>query len=98
MLPGFNWLVLMLFVSPATSLITITAIIHGSAKAKSVEESQQRAAFTIIPVVGLIIGQASGFLMINAWVLFGFSIVCAIVGFILLRLASAKFNYESLLL
>lgn len=51
LMPGLNWLVAMLIISPAISLIAITLIVRGSAKAKSVEESQQRAVFIVIPVI-----------------------------------------------
>ncbi len=94
---GLNWLALMLLVSPAISLVAITLIVRGSAKAKSVEESQQRGAFLILPVVLLAVGQFSGVMMLNVWLLLGIGVVCAIVGLILLRSSSAKFHYERLL-
>lgn len=96
MLPGISWLVLLLPVSPAISLVAITLIVRGSAKAKSVEEAQQRGTFLILPVVVLIIGQFGG-IVVNAWLLLGLGILCAIVGLIILRRSSAKFHYERLL-
>ena len=98
MLPGFNWLVLLLLVSPAVSLVAISLIVRGSAKAKSMEESQQRSVFLILPIILLGVGQFSGSLMIDAWLLLGFGVLCAAVGLILLRRSSASFHYERLLL
>ena len=45
LIPGVSWLVIMLLLSPAISLIAVTLIVRGSAKAQSVEESQQAAVF-----------------------------------------------------
>ena len=97
MLPGINWLVLLLVVSPSVSLVAITLIVRGSAKAKSTEESQQRSVFLVLPIVLLAVGQFSGILLVNAWLLLGLGVLFAAVGLILLRLSSAGFSYERLL-
>ncbi len=94
---GLNWLALLLLVSPAISLVAITMIVRGSAKAKSSEEAQQRSAFLILPVIVLGVGQFSGLMMINVWLLLGIGVICAVVGLILLQKASSKFNYDRLL-
>lgn len=96
-LPGVNWLVIMLLVSPAISLIAVTLIVRGSAKAKSVEESQQAAVFLIIPLVLLIAGQFTGILLMNVWILLGLGVVCAGISWILLQKAMGRFTYEKLL-
>ncbi|MCL2719567.1 MAG: ABC transporter permease subunit [Lachnospiraceae bacterium] len=93
-----SWLILLLLVSPALALTTITIIVRGSAKAKSVEESQQRSVFMVIPIVLLIVMQASGLQILSVWLLFALGVICALVGFVLLKRASANFHYESLLL
>ena len=96
-LPGPGWLILMLLVSPALSLVGISLIVRGSAKAKTVEESQQRSVFLILPIILLAVGQFSGLLMVSGWILLGVGILCAAVGLILLRRSSASFHYERLL-
>lgn len=96
-LPGINWLVIMLLVSPAISLIAVTLIVRGSAKAQSVEESQQAAVFLIIPLVLLIAGQFTGILLMNVWILLGLGAVCAGFSWILLQKAMGRFTYEKLL-
>jgi ABC-type Na+ efflux pump permease subunit len=98
MLPGLNWLVLMLLVSPALSLAAITLIVRGSAKAKSMEESQQRSTFLVLPIILLAIGQLSGIVAVSVWLLLGLGVLFAVIGLVLLHRASAKFHYEHLLL
>ena len=97
-LPGLNWLVLMFLLSPALSLVAISLIVRGSAKAKSVEESQTKSLFLIMPVMLLAVGQFSGLVSVSVWLLLGIGVICAVIGLLLLRRASANFHYERLLL
>lgn len=96
-LPSVNWLVVMLLLSPAISLIAITLIVRGSAKAQSVEESQQSAVFLILPLILLIAGQFTGVLLMNVWILLGLGIVCVALAWILLQKSMGRFTYEKLL-
>lgn len=95
--PGINWLPVMLLLSPAVSLIAITLIVRGSAKAQNVMEAQQKAAFLVLPVVLLIVGQFSGLMLINVWILIGFSAVLGFLAWVLLRTSVGKFCGEMLL-
>ena len=97
LLPGVSWIVLLLLVSPTISLIAITLIVRGSAKAKSMEESQQKAVFLVFPVIMLAAGQFSGLMLINAWLLLILGIVCALLAWLLLRKAMGRFSYEQVL-
>lgn len=96
--PSVNWLVVILLVSPALSLIAVTLIVRGSAKAQSMEESQQAAIFLIIPLVLLVVGQFTGILLMSVWILLGLGIFCALLAWILLRKSMRRFTYEKLLL
>ncbi|MBU3806746.1 MAG: ABC transporter permease subunit [Candidatus Fournierella pullistercoris] len=96
-LPSVNWLVVMLLLSPAISLIAVTLIVRGSAKAQSVEESQQSAVFLILPLILLIAGQFTGVLLMNVWILLGLGIVCVALAWILLQKSMGRFTYEKLL-
>ena len=97
MLPGLNWPILLLIVSPSLSVISITLIVRGSAKAKTVEESQQRSVFLVMPILLLAIGQFTGIMLLGEWLLLGIGVLCAALGLILLRSSSARFHYEQLL-
>lgn len=82
LLPSISWLVVLLLVSPAISLIAVTLIVRGSAKAQSVEESQQVAVFLLLPLLLLIVGQFTGVLLMNVWILLGLGVVCAVLAWI----------------
>lgn len=96
-LPGFAWVLVMLLVSPALSLIAVTLIVRVSAKAKSVEDAQQGAVFLILPVILLGAGQFSGLMLISPWMLLGLGLLCAVLAAVLLRWALGRFTYEALL-
>ena len=96
-LPGINWLLVLILVSPAISMIAITLIVRGSAKAQSIEESQQSAVFLIIPIILLIAGQFTGVLLLNAWILLVLGAVCAFLAWLLLKKCVSRFTYEMLL-
>jgi len=96
-LPGISWLVVMLLVSPAVSILSINLIVRGSAKAQSSEESQQRSVFLVLPVVMLVASQFTGILLLNAWVLLALGAVLAAAALFTLRGSFAKFQYEMLL-
>ena len=69
LVPGPNWLVMLVLLSPSVSLIAVTLIVRGSAKAQSMEESQQSAVFLILPLLLLIVGQVSGLMLVSPWIL-----------------------------
>lgn len=96
-LPGINWVLILFLVSPAISLIAVTLIVRGSAKAQSVEESQQSAVFLVLPIVLLIGGQFTGLMLVNEGLLLGIGAVCAVLAWILLKRAVHRFDYERLL-
>ena len=95
--PGVTWLIVLLLVAPALSLIAVTLIVRGSAKARSVMESQQSAVFLILPLVLLVAGQFTGVLLLSPWVLLALGAVCALLAWLLLKKCVGRFTYETLL-
>lgn len=96
-IPDVSWLIVMLLIAPAISLVAIALTVRGSAKAQTVEEAQQRAVFLIFPILALIIGQFTGVILVNSGLLLAAGIVLALLAFLLMRGAAGKFTYEKLL-
>lgn len=96
-MPDISWLIVMLLIAPAISLVAIALTVRGSAKAQTIEEAQQRAVFLIFPILALIIGQFTGVILVNSWLLLVVGIVLALLAFLLMRGAAGKFTYEKLL-
>jgi ABC-type Na+ efflux pump permease subunit len=97
LIPDISWLVVLLVVSPAVSLLAITLIVSGSAKAQTMEESQQRAVFLVFPLLLMIVGQFTGIILINAWYLLGVGVIVAALAVVLMRRSERKYTYEILL-
>ncbi|MCI9553573.1 MAG: ABC transporter permease [Acutalibacter sp.] len=95
--PDAKWLLILLLVSPAISLIAITFTVRVSAKAQSVEDAQQGAVFLLMPLLLMIIGQFTGILLISGWLLLAIGAVCAVLAAILLKISIRGFTYEKLL-
>ncbi len=95
--PDEKWLIVMLLVSPAVSLIAITLTVRASAKAKSVEDAQQGAVFLLLPVIFLVAGQFTGILLVDTWILVLVGGLCALLGLWLLKKSMGSFQYETLL-
>ena len=94
---GSTWISALAFLSPVMSLLAITLTVLGSAKAKTVEEAQQRASYMILPVMMLMAGQFTGLYLINAWTLLAIGGVALIITALLVKRAAAKFTYEKLI-
>ena len=97
MMPDISWLIMLLFIAPAISLVAIAVTVRGSAKAQTMEEAQQRAVFLIFPILALVIGQFTGVILVNSGLLLGLGIVLAVLDVLLMRGASRRFTYEKLL-
>jgi ABC-type Na+ efflux pump permease subunit len=95
--PSVNWLIMLALVSPAVTVIAITLIVRGSAKAQSVEESQQKSVFLVVPVILLAVSQFTGLMLINGWILAGIGIVLAVAAFFLMSKSFKGNHYETLL-
>ncbi|MEY8390299.1 ABC transporter permease [Lachnospiraceae bacterium] len=96
-IPDLKWLLIMLLVSPAISLIAITLIVRISAKAQSVEDAEQSSVFLVLPVILLIVGQFTGVLLISSWLLLGIGVLCGLLAALLLKKCMEHFQYETLL-
>ncbi len=95
--PNMNWLVTMLLVSPAVSLMAVTLIVRSSAKAQTIDEAQQRSVFMILPILFLVIGQFTGVFLMNVWMLLGLGIILALIALFLMKGCLGRLNYEVIL-
>lgn len=97
LLPSFSWALILLLLSPSLSLIGVTLIVRGSAKAQSVEQSQQSAVFLVLPVVLLFVSQVTGVMLLSPWILLALGVFCAALAWLLVKKALRRFTYEMLL-
>ncbi|MBW7940585.1 MAG: ABC transporter permease, partial [Candidatus Omnitrophica bacterium] len=85
--PNVNWLPLMLLVIPTISLASVLVVVFISARVSSFQAAYQTGGLFALPVIGLLVGQATGLLILNAWVSTLVGILLLLLDLGLLRLA-----------
>jgi ABC-2 type transport system permease protein len=89
--PNANWMVLILWLVPIITVFTILVNIFVSARSKGFQEAQQLGGILILPIMGLFVGQATGFLVMNPMLLAIIGVVILFLNAILLRFMT-KYN------
>lgn len=92
-----TWLIILCLLAPSMSLLAITFTVGGSAKAQTVEESQQRAAFLILPIILLLVGQFTGIIILSPLLLIALAFIFIMLAWFLMKRASSRYTYEVLL-
>ena len=97
LLPNLTWLVMILCLAPATSLLGIGATVIISSRVKGFREAQQLSALMVVPVLALLFGQASGFLVLGPTVLLVLTALVLVVDAALFGVGVSLFNREKIL-
>lgn len=92
-IPGLKWLIVILCTSLAITILSTGIVVSKSNKSDSVEEAQQSAVFIILPIIGLVVGQFTGFIMISKLILAIASLIFLIISVMVLKLLSNKNDY-----
>ena len=95
--PSAMWIIILLLVSPAVSWVGIIVQVRISAKAKTSEEAYQRGGILVLPLLLLMIGQISGFMVVGPLVFTGIGVGVLVIGWIMMRLIFKNISYETLL-
>lgn len=94
--PSWNWVTLIAWVVPMISLCTILVNTLISARVKGFQEAQQLGGVIVLPVVGLVISQATGMMFLQTSVLLIIGAVLLVANLLLLR-QIAKMNQRDVL-
>ncbi|MEK4277366.1 ABC transporter permease [Paenibacillus sp. FSL R7-0026] len=89
MFPNLNWIILVVWVVPACSLMVILLNVLISAKVRGFQEAYQLGGLIVLPLIALVAGQASGMLLIGPWMLLMIGAVLLLISVVLLRLVTA---------
>lgn len=95
--PNLKWIILIIWVTPAVTLLGISFMVIVSAKAHTFQEAQQMSVLIILPVIMLMIGQITGLFLLNSLVLVILGAAVYIIDYILIGNAADKFVPEKLL-
>jgi ABC-2 type transport system permease protein len=94
--PNWNWVVMILWVVPSISLCTILFNVLISARVKGFQEAQQIGGVIVLPVIALVVGQASGLMFLQVSMLLGLGAVLLVISLVLLQ-RIAKMNDRQVL-
>lgn len=97
LLIGAPWLLSVLLLSPALSMIAIAITVGISSRAKDPRSAQEVSAMLVIPIVLTIPGQLSGFIFIDATVVLVASLVLAAMASIAIWIVARLFDREWIL-
>ncbi|MEH7246390.1 ABC transporter permease subunit [Neobacillus niacini] len=91
-----TWMILMFWVIPLLVLFNIIFNVFISAKVKTFQEAQQFGGLLVLPIVGIIISQASGLFFLSPFILFLIGTGLLIANLFLIKLVT-KFNNRNTL-
>lgn len=94
--PTANWIAMVFWVIPTLSLCTILFSVLISARVKGFQEAQQLAGIIVLPIVGLVIGQATGLMVLQTSVMLIIGAVLLAISLGLLK-PIAKLNERDVL-
>ena len=94
--PDVKWLIIILWISPAINLLSLTFTVMVSAKSKTFQEAQQVSGILVLPVILVLVGQMTGVIMLNNFIMFTAGAVLLVIDYILIKRISSKFIPEKL--
>lgn len=94
--PYLKWIILILWLCPAVSLLAIFVMVRVSASAKSFQEAQQRTVFIILPIIFILIGQVSGLFYLNTLIIFAIGLFVFGLNYFLFKAAINSYTAEKL--
>jgi ABC-2 type transport system permease protein len=97
LLPTMDWMLLILGLAPTVALASIGLTVMVSAKVKGFREAQQISAVLLIPVLALVVGQATGAVIFGPMVILALIGVFALIDFAVFRIGVRLFRREEIL-
>jgi ABC-2 type transport system permease protein len=91
-----TWMILMFWVIPILVLFNIILNVLISSKVKTFQEAQQFGGLLVLPIVGIIISQASGMFFLSPFTLFLIGATLLIGNFFLIKLVTKFSNRNTL--
>jgi ABC-2 type transport system permease protein len=97
LLPNVNFLIMVFGVAPTIALCSIGLTVIISAKVKGFKEAQQISAVLVFPVIGLVLAQVSGSLVLGPIILAALMILLAVVDVAIFYFGVKIFQREEIL-
>jgi ABC-type Na+ efflux pump permease subunit len=96
-LPDATWILLALWVAPAAAAMALGATVIVSSRAKSFQDANQISGLVVLPVVVLMVAQASGVTFLSVWLTFVVGLVFWLLAAILYAIGARTLRRSELL-
>lgn len=97
LVPDQMWLLGLLVLAPLLAFMAIMFTIIISARVNDPRTAQQISVIFVLPIVGLFIGQLSGFMTLDITVVGALCIIVLIIDLIVIKIGSKLFDREEIL-
>lgn len=94
--PNLKWLLIIFWISPIVTLLSLIFTVMVSAKSSTFQEAQQVSGLLVLPIILVLVGQMTGVLILNNAIIFLAGLVLLIVDYFLIKRISSKFIPEKL--
>lgn len=90
--PNLTWVVMVLWVGPATAAMGLGATVIVSSRVKSFQEANQIAAVVVVPILALVFAQVTGVMYFSVWLVVGLGFFFWLAAGVLLRIGVKTFR------
>ena len=94
--PNTMWIILALWVAPAVAALGLGTTVLLSARAETFQEAYQLGAIVVLPIVLMVVGQATGVMYFSTWLVLLLGLVLWALDGVLLWLGGRKFRRTEL--
>jgi len=95
--PTVTWLITAFVIAPLISIFAIELVVAMSQRASTMQSAQGLSVIVVLPVVGLVVSQASGAVMFNSGVALIIAAVLVVIDAVLFRVMVHRFHRERML-
>ena len=92
--PTLNWWVMMLLLVPAVATFVTACVVWVSARVSSYQSANSIAGFAILPLILLVVGQATGVMLLGSTLFAVIGVVLVVLDVLMMRWIIATFDRE----
>ncbi len=94
--PNLMWIILVLWVAPAVAGMGLGVTVLISVRAQGFQDAYQLGAMVVLPIVLLVVGQATGVMYFSTWLVLLLGLVCWVIDATLLWFGGRTFRRSEL--
>ncbi|UNX54703.1 ABC transporter permease subunit [Georgenia sp. TF02-10] len=97
-LPTASWAVLAVLLAPAVAFLVVGLVVGASLHARTVQSAQSVAAFLVLPLVALVIGQVTGVALFDVRFALALAAIVVVLDIVVVTVLVRRFDREALVL